>query len=124
MIATRVYFNLHKRCLSVQQKQKNSNGNLVWKVVRHAENILLKDAKFKVSEAGRQRVIKEKKKNVHAFVEGFEVPFNGDETCLFRHVFYNPYKFESFVDSDYNSIKEAPLAIVNGKFLGYSIFIK
>ena len=60
----RVYKNLHKGCYSVKQ------GGLV-KV--HADNVTLEDVKFIVSKIGQERVRKEKRKNVHAFVEGFVV---------------------------------------------------
>ena len=36
----------------------------------HTANVVLKDCKFIVSEAGQRRVREEKKKNVHAFVKG------------------------------------------------------
>ena len=61
----RVYRNLHKKCWSVQQKQKGR-----WKVVAHAESITLLDCVFRVSEAGRQRVLRESRKNVHAYIQG------------------------------------------------------
>ena len=61
----RVYYNLHKRCLSIQEKV---NG--AWRVARYAEQCIVKNAKFKVSEAGRQRVLKEQRKNVHAAIVG------------------------------------------------------
>ena len=87
---TRIYFNLHKKLFSVQQKV---NGR--WKVVKHANAVYLKNGKFKVSEAGRQRVLKEKKKNVHAFVEGEEAfDFKSGTYC---GVTYNPYKHSTFV---------------------------
>lgn len=121
MTTTRVYYNLHKRKLSIQEKRINASGKLVWKVVRHANRVFLKDVKFKVSEAGRQRVIKEKKKNVHAFITGEEMlPLympNGES------VFYNPYKFSSFVDKDAKPIHESTFASVNGHPKGYTIII-
>ena len=43
------------------------------KVIGHYHDLYLKDAKYLVSEAGRKRVLKEKKKNVHAGVSGFVV---------------------------------------------------
>ncbi len=88
----RVYFNLHKKMLSVQEKV---NGR--WKVVDHVEQIWLGDATFKVSEAGRQRVLKQKRKNVHAYIEGIAnaVPEN---LVAFDSINYNPYKLEKFHD--------------------------
>jgi hypothetical protein len=61
-----VYFNLHSGLWSV----KALDGFLKGKVVGHAERIRLKDCKLKVSEAGRQRVLRERCKNVHAGVVG------------------------------------------------------
>jgi len=116
MSNTRIYFNLHKRCLSVQNKV---NG--VWKVVRHAEQIILTDAVFKVSESGRQRVLKEQKKNVHAAVLGNEIKI--DEPLEFRatRVFYNPYKYSSFVDEGGAPIHESKLVFARGNKYGYEI---
>ncbi len=58
----KVYRNLHNGKMSIQQ------GGLV---VGHCDEILLNRAEFVVNESGRQRVIKEKRKNVHAFVVGY-----------------------------------------------------
>ena len=49
-----VYFNLHKKVWSVRQ-----NG----KVVEHTKSIMLKDCKYLVGKAGREKVLREKKKN-------------------------------------------------------------
>jgi hypothetical protein len=62
-----VYFNLHKKCFSVKALEGVNKG----KVVQHTDNIVLLLPKFKVSEAGRQRVLREKRKNVHAGVVGW-----------------------------------------------------
>lgn len=88
----RVYFNFHKKMISVQSKV---NGR--WKVVKHVEDILLKNVKFKVSEAGRQRVIKNKRKNVHAYIHGEVInTLPHPMTLVFNSVHYNPYKLERF----------------------------
>ena len=114
---TRVYFNLHKRCLSVQNKVDG-----VWKVVRHAEQVILTDGQFKVSEAGRQRVLKEQKKNVHAVIMGNEIKI--DEPLEFHstRVFYNPYRYKTFVDEGGAPIHESKLVVVRGNKCGYKIF--
>lgn len=57
----KVYRNLHRQCYSVQIKGK---------VVGHTNVIELEDVVFKVSQAGRARVIASGHKNVHAFVVG------------------------------------------------------
>ena len=98
------YFNLHKKCLSYRP----SGGR-----VQHAHTLLLNNVKFAVQPAGREKVLREKKKNVHAFVRG-EVAFvrhditedDGDITVGtmerhgYRPITYNPYKYESFVYAD------------------------
>jgi len=68
----------------------------------YSNTIALTDCEFKVSEKGRQRVIKEKRKNVHAGVLGnvvaYDIPvpemkdLNG-----FYELTYNPYKYTQFV---------------------------
>ena len=59
----KVYFNLQKDCLSVVD---TSTGRLYC----HSHRVELKNAKFHVNENGRQRVVREKRKNVHAYVIG------------------------------------------------------
>jgi len=45
-------------------------------VVGHADNLHLVDVRFVVSEKGRQRVLSERRKNVHAFVEGYFIDYD------------------------------------------------
>jgi len=59
----KVYYNLQKECLSVIDAE---TGLLYC----HAHRVELHDAKFRVQLAGRNRVIKEKRKNVHAYIVG------------------------------------------------------
>jgi hypothetical protein len=67
--------------------------------VQHAETLHLKNVKFAVQPAGREKVLHEKRKNVHAFVRGEVVsvgqgiPPQGE----WVKVTYNPYKYDSFV---------------------------
>jgi hypothetical protein len=58
--------------------------------------VSLRNCKLKVSQAGRQRVLREQKKNVHAGVEGTL------EDAYYSYLFavpvtYNPYRYDSFV---------------------------
>lgn len=85
----KVYYNLRKKMFSVQH-----NG----RVVGWMDRLMLLNAKFKVSEAGRQRVLKERRKNVHAFVCGELMEYSPPDSC--RDVIYNPYIFKSFVYKD------------------------
>ncbi len=61
-----VYFNLRRKLFSI----KALEGPMKGRVVAHRHDVLINDATFKVSEAGRQRVIRERCKNVHAGVSG------------------------------------------------------
>lgn len=86
-----VYFNLHKKLWSIKSLKTG-------RVIAHANTVQLKDVKFKVSEAGRQRVLKEKRKNVHAGVVGTLIAkdFFFHPTLLNDVISYNPYKGKYF----------------------------
>lgn len=106
MLRSQVYFNLHKRCFSVQQKGR---------VIGHADGVMLENVRFNVSKAGQRKVRETGRKNVHARVSGFMVPnrtpidgthytmkFNVLDLLVdgFRRAKYNPYKNDTFVDAD------------------------
>jgi hypothetical protein len=105
-----VYFNLHKKCFSVKALTGENKG----RVVAHTHDIELLAPRFKVSEAGRQRVLRERKKNVHAGVVGWYYP--DIMTCKFHedydtiNVRYNPYVYSSFVDANEKPIYNAATA--------------
>ena len=86
-----VYRNLHRKCYSVKSLKTG-------RVIAHVDSIDLINVRFKVSEAGRQRVIREKQKNVHAGVVGYIA----DVSLLSQSskVTYNPYKFDTFIRRD------------------------
>jgi len=86
-----VYYNLHKKVWSVKDKSTQ-------RVIGHCDEIYLQNCKFIVREGGRQRVIREKSKNVHAFVEGDILITDGDNIGnFFAKLSYNPYKRGAFV---------------------------
>ena len=94
-----VYFNLHRKLFSI----KALEGNMKGRVIAHRQSVLLSDATFKVSEAGRQRVIREQRKNVHAGVSGswYGDDVDGKATAFITingsAIMYNPYKYSTFV---------------------------
>ncbi len=62
--------------------------------------LVLENAQFKVSQSGRQRVILNKKKNVHAGAVGFPMDYCEEWVTSknkWRKVSYNPYKNSFFV---------------------------
>lgn len=106
-----VYFNLHKKCFSV----KALEGAMKGRVIAHRHDVVLYDATFKVSEAGRQRVLREKSKNVHAGVCGtwdersFDRQTIDQIIVIGQAIMYNPYKYDSFV----TLYGEAPVKTAN-----------
>ncbi len=99
----RVYRNLHKKCFSVKQ------GNIVR---CHVDNVVLEKCKFIVSKAGQKRVRDEKKKNVHAFIEGFVADVHKADTHAalsvvpWDCVYYNPYECDGFMNTSSERIAE------------------
>jgi hypothetical protein len=82
-----VYRNLHRKCWSVRHRG----------IVRsHCDTVTLGKVTFRVSEAGRQRVLRERCKNVHAVVRGTVVSLGGDVGEGLLEVTYNPYKGGTF----------------------------
>ena len=92
-----VYYNLEKKTYSIMDHSGERKGL----VIGYGDDILLSSVEFKVSEKGRQRVIREKKKNVHAYVIGrFEDPnfaFWIGRLKSIKEAQYNPYRDRTFV---------------------------
>ena len=97
-----VYRNLHKNCWSVRN---NATGHVLW----HVDEVLLEDVDLVVRPAGREKVLREKRKNVHAFAKGEVTAWvprlpegwhlNKDEYEAYdtTQIIYNPYLYDSFV---------------------------
>ena len=84
-------------------------------MVNHTQEIALENVKFVVSQAGRRRVLEEKRKNVHAFVRGEIRQMDSYDLETGHVVKYNPYKYNSFVDENETPVKGARLAAIFGK---------
>lgn len=106
-----VYFNLHKRVFSVKALEGKDKG----RVIGHRTSLAIDSPTFKVSEAGRQRVIREKRKNVHAGVVGFlTAPYDWTkEEVKWTFVVYNPYVFSSFVTTRGKPVHKSQFARMN-----------
>lgn len=91
----RVYFNLTRKCFSIQRYTKGTG----WRLEAHSNNVIIDYAYGKVSEKSRKRVIETKSKTVHAFLYG-EITYNvADEYVNGNHlstVRYNPYLMNEF----------------------------
>lgn len=123
-----VYFNLHRKLFSVRAEEGPAKGL----VVAHCTAVNLYGVQFVVNQAGRARVIREGRKNVHAFVRGELVGFVGTVTdagqgsgfdnlvapmvaenvAKFAQradvcpISYNPHRYETFVSTRGGTIKE------------------
>jgi len=82
-----VYRNLHKACWSVRDVKTGL-------VIDHVDSIHIQNATLVVQPAGRKKVLKEQKKNVHAFIRG---TISDAPIILAEKITYNPYKYDSFV---------------------------
>lgn len=110
----RVYRNLTRKCWSVQHKTRKG-----WRLLTHTDSIALQNATFSVSLAGRDRVRREHKKYVHAYVYGQISNVNEKFLPLFdgegERVNYNPYKNDHFVYSTGNEVRGLHYAFLNNK---------
>lgn len=122
-----IYFNLHTGLWSIRALDGWRKGRLIG----HASKVLVSDAKFVVQPAGRDKVRREKRKHVHAFVRGtlvgalwenaveFPEPMpwtSGDAAYatvarkrLGIPVSYNPYKHDTFVQFHINGNELGPI---------------
>ena len=91
----KVYFNLHKKLFSVVAMEGDDKG----RVISHVDQIALAKPVFRVQQAGRRRVLKENRKNVHAYVSGYTCNLK-DSTKMDGEATYNPYKYSTFVDRE------------------------
>jgi len=82
-----VYKNLHQDCWSIRQDGL---------VKAHTEEVRMWDCAFQVNAKGRQKVLDEQRKNVHAGIKGYID--NDQQVPSGVEVTYNPYKYDSFVD--------------------------
>ena len=127
----RVYYNLHKKCFSIQDYKTGL-------VTKHTNQLFLTNALFVVRKSGNERVKSEGKKNVHAFVNGIESKLKANVMPCFAscEVKYNPYEMDYFhykrmvtdwqgakpvwLPVDKHWIGNVSLNIVNGKPVMYA----
>lgn len=104
-----VYFNTTRQCWSVRDKQTR-------KVIAYPKNITLhghigspisgKTCRFHVGQSGRDRVVREKRKNIHAWVEGKVIAVDLDVTmprlselgAERQEAEYDPYRMYHFIN--------------------------
>jgi hypothetical protein len=104
----RVYRNVNTGTLSVQEKTNNG-----WRVTKHPHRIKLKNAKFKVNQTGRRKVLASKQKNVHAVIEGELV--DTKSTISGNKIIYDPYKTSQFMLPSGKKVFQADIVSVDSK---------
>ena len=115
-----VYWNLHKKCWSIRSRERDDYG----KVVTHLNSCVVAAAKFVVNQKGRERVLRERKKNVHAFVRGnllmTKMPGRIEGYTGWDEVSYNPYKGPKFVaQSTGKALARSHLVLLNTEGKAY-----
>jgi hypothetical protein len=83
---TDIYWNSHRKLFSVREKGKVSG---------HVASAFILQPQFIVSEKGRQRVVRDQQKNVHAVVRGVVCETNQDLRLKFikENRQYSDYSF-------------------------------
>jgi len=96
-LPVRVFKNLKVGCYSIMQKG----------VIRaSAKQVRLADVTFRVREAGRQRMLREQRRNVHAFAVGHLLDYVHPsdarelESMPGHGVYYNPHETGAFLDCE------------------------
>lgn len=91
-----VYRNLHVNKGKVFSIRDKKTGL----VVARGNKFRIENVECKVREGGRKKVIREKKKNVHAFPIGL---YSGEcemNTSQMIELYYNPYTTNSFINKE------------------------
>jgi hypothetical protein len=112
-LQTRIYRNLGNGLMSLTQQINKS-----WLLVGHTRDVALQYPKFYVSEAGRQRVIRERQKNVHAWATGrlLTIANRFDRSDL-KQIYYCPYTqpYFSWLDSGEQIISADLLIVIDNQ---------
>ena len=102
MEKVQVYRNLHKTTKEGTHVYSVRNDKGI--VVDHVTQIALSKPILRVGPKGNQRVRDEKRKNVHAYIQGMRMRESliddyttGIELHDWQKITYNPYKHKSFV---------------------------
>jgi hypothetical protein len=86
------YWNLHRGGYSIRAAEGPDRG----RVIAYTSAINLIDATFVVREPARQRILRTRRKEVHAWIVG-HITMDDFDTRAFPAVTYNPYRESTFV---------------------------
>lgn len=111
-----IYWNTHRRCFSIKPGAPGFEPSPRGRVFYNTGPFLVEEPLFVVSEAGRQWVLRNRKKTVHAVIRGEpKVPKHFFIPPGARRVRYNPYKNETFVFDDGTPVYSANRAYLKDK---------
>jgi len=108
------YYNLHRHLWSIVAREGAQKG----RVIAHLPRVLLADAEMIVRPAGRARVRREGRKNVHAFVRGTILPDATSVPAGVRPFSYNPREAGYFTLRDDDTrppVRRAALVVLDGR---------
>ena len=110
-----VYKNLHRGLYSVKALEGPYKG----RVIGYFKELTLINCEFRVSQKGKQRVLDEGRKNVHAGVIGNLLT---EYRPLMQYsAYYNPYNVNQFVDKDSGvEVLQASLVTLDAKGVYYN----
>ena len=100
----RIYRNLNKSGMWFSVVQ----GGLT---VAHTQFLFLRDCTFKINEKTRQRVIRDKQKEFHAYIEGYIIDKVDTHYSAYQ-IIYNPYTSDSFV-----YLKDPAISVRTAKYV-------
>lgn len=96
----KIYYNLNKHCFSILAHDIKKKG---WRLYKHSLSFKANDVKFTVGLKARERTLKEKVRNVHAYAYASNIEFSDyNINNRLNKVSYNPYKHPYFYNLDTN----------------------
>lgn len=97
-----VYWNISDRLFTVRSVETEQ-------IREHTPEVGLRDAEFLVDQAERERMLREGRRNLHAGVQGDEVPLDPEPSGAWERVLYRPWEHSSFVTEDGRGVARAEL---------------
>jgi len=113
-----LHVNLNTGGLSVLGTKKPYYG----KVVKHCDTARVYNPTLRVRQGGNARAVKEKRRNVHAFVRGVADTAANVEAELkssrYRVIRYNPFMHDYFFDAENEKkVIGGEIAVLKGKIM-------
>ena len=115
-----------KRSISAWVFRNLHHKGVVWSVrnkgltIMHTPHIILKNCSFTVWKGGQESVRKTGQKTVHAFVKGELLVDPVEISKVYKKLktsknsaYYNPYKTDTFVDSNNNELSGADYVLLS-----------